>query len=125
MYLKFGDIKIDNKEFHKSKKTIDINLNDTNKIVISDRFELDEDDKYYMITKMVNLLTIMHYSRPSCIIHYEMNGFIKYFHGNRKNMPFLSKDEEIIITYNKILEEKKFKSMVINETVNQFMTKNT
>ena len=54
-----------------------------------------------------------------------MNRFIKYFHGNRKNMPFLSKDEEIIITYNKILEEKNFKSMVINETVNQFMTKNT
>ena len=40
-------------------------------------------------------------------------------------MSFLSEDEEIIITYNKILEEKKFKSMVINETVNQFMTKNT
>ena len=62
MYLKFGDIKINNTEFHKSKKPIDINLNDTNKIVISDRFELDEDDKYYMTTKMVNLLTIMHYS---------------------------------------------------------------
>ena len=67
MYLKFGDFKIDNKEVRKSKKPIDINLNDTNKIVISDRFELDEDDKYYMTTKMVNLLTIMHYSRPSCM----------------------------------------------------------
>ena len=48
IYLKFGEIKIDKKEFHKSKKPIDLNFIDTNKIVISDRFELDEGDKYYI-----------------------------------------------------------------------------
>ena len=48
MKLKFGEIKIDKKEFHKSKKSIDLNLIDTSKIVISGRFELDEGDKYYI-----------------------------------------------------------------------------
>ena len=45
MHLKFGEIKKDKKEFHKSKKTTDLNLTDTDKIVIFDRFELDEGDK--------------------------------------------------------------------------------
>ena len=47
MNLKFGEIKIDKKEFHKSKKPVDLNLTDTNKTVISDRLKLDEGDKYY------------------------------------------------------------------------------
>ena len=48
MNLKFGEIKIDKKEFHKFKKPIDLNLIDIIKTVISDRFELDEGDKYYI-----------------------------------------------------------------------------
>ena len=48
MYLKFGEIKKDKKEFHRSKKTTDLNLTDTDKIVIFDRFELDEGDKCYI-----------------------------------------------------------------------------
>ena len=46
MYLKLGEIKIDKKECHKSKKPVDLNLIDTNKFFISDRFELDEGDIY-------------------------------------------------------------------------------
>ena len=42
MYLKLGEIKIDKK----SKKPVDLNLIDTNKFFISDRFELDEGDIY-------------------------------------------------------------------------------
>ena len=95
MKLKFGEIKIDKKEFHKSKKSIDLNLIDTNKIVISDRFELDEGDKYYISYKDGEFV------RPLFIILPQMSGFIKYFDGNRKNMSFLSEDEEIIIKYKK------------------------
>ena len=46
MYLRFNETKIDENEFHKSKKPTDLNLINTNKIVISDTFELDEADKY-------------------------------------------------------------------------------
>ena len=69
---------------------------DTNKIVISDRFELDEGNKYYISYKYGKFV------KPLCIILRQMSGFIKYFDGSRKNMSFLSGDEEIIIKYNKI-----------------------
>ena len=46
MYLKFNEIKIDENEFHKSKKPADLNLINADKIVISDTFKLDEADKY-------------------------------------------------------------------------------
>ena len=95
MKLKFGEIKIGKKEFHKSKKSINLNLIDTSKIVISDRFELDEGDKYYIGYKDGEFV------RPLFIILPQMSGFIKYFDGNRKNMSFLSEDEEIIIKYKK------------------------
>ena len=58
MTLKFDKIKIDKKNLkNKSKKkTIDLNLVDTNKIVISDKYELDEGGNITLATKMVNLL---------------------------------------------------------------------
>ena len=46
-FKKIGEIKFNEKELHKSKKTIDLNLIDTNKIAIYDRFQLDKGDKYY------------------------------------------------------------------------------
>ena len=70
--------KIEKKEFHKSKKPIDLNLIDTNKIVISDRFELDEGDKYYIGYRDGEFV------RHLCIILPQMNGFIKCFDGNKK-----------------------------------------
>ena len=49
MSLKFDEIKIDKKEFHKSKQPIDLNSVDTNKIVISDKFKHTDDDFKYFI----------------------------------------------------------------------------
>ena len=96
MYLKFGEIKIDKKEFHKSKKRIDLNLTDARKIVIYDRFELDEGDEYYIDYKDCEFF------RPLCIILAQMSASIKHFDGNRKSISFLSEDEEMIMKYNKI-----------------------
>ena len=72
-----------------------------NNIVISDRFELDEGDKYYIGYKNGEFVT------PLYIIITEIRGFIEYFDGNIKSMSFLSEDEEIIIKYNKIWKEIK------------------
>ena len=74
MYLKLGEIKIDKK----SKKPVDLNLIDTNKFFISDRFELDEGDIYQIGYKYGELF------RPLCIILPQMSGFIKQSDGNRK-----------------------------------------
>ena len=91
MYLKFGEINIEKKKFHQSKNSIHFNLIDANKISLSVRFELAQKDKYYILYKNVKFV------RPLCIILPQMSEFIKYFDGNRKSMPFLSEDEEIMI----------------------------
>ena len=73
------ELKLTKKEFHRSKKPIDVNLTDANKIVITDRFELDETGKYYIGYKDGEFV------RPLCIILPQMSGFIHCFDGNRKN----------------------------------------
>ena len=47
--LKFNNIKINKKEFHKSKQVIDLDLVDTDEIVVSDRFRHSEEGSKYFI----------------------------------------------------------------------------
>ena len=48
--LKFNNIKVNKKEFHKSKQAIDLEiLIDTDKILISDRFKHSEEGFKYFI----------------------------------------------------------------------------
>ena len=47
--LKLGDIVVNKKEFHASKQAIALNLADTNKIVVSDKFKHGEDGSKYFI----------------------------------------------------------------------------
>ena len=71
------------------------------KFIVSDKFELDEGEKYCISYKDDEFV------RPLCIILPQMSGFIKYFDGDRKNMSFLSEGEEIIIEYNKMWKKNK------------------
>ena len=50
--LKFGDALINRKEFHASKKAIALNLVDTDKIVISDKFRHGDNGFKYLITSL-------------------------------------------------------------------------
>ena len=45
--LKFNNIKVNKKEFHRFKRAIDLDLVDTGKIVISDRFKHSEEGSKY------------------------------------------------------------------------------
>ena len=54
MSLKFGEIKVDKKEFRESKETVDLNLFNTNKIV-SDKLNLKKLISIKLAKKMVNL----------------------------------------------------------------------
>ena len=47
--LKFNNVKIDKKEFHKSKQAIDLDSVDTNIIVASDKFKHTEEGYKYFI----------------------------------------------------------------------------
>ena len=72
--LKFNNIKVNKKEFHRSKKAIELDLVDTGKIVLSDRFKHSEEGFKYFIGYQEDKIV-----KPLCIILPQMNGYIKYF----------------------------------------------
>ena len=79
--LKFENIRINNKEFQKSKQPKDVASVNLDKIVISGKFKhSDEGFKYFIGYK--NDETV----KPLCIILMQINGYIKYFENGHKNM---------------------------------------
>ena len=56
MCLKFGEIKLNKKEFHRSKQPSYLNQAEISKIVISDEFKLDDGVKNFIGFKIVKLL---------------------------------------------------------------------
>ena len=95
--LKFDNIKINKKEFHKSKKPIDLFSVDLDKIVVSDKFKHNDEGFKYFIGNQKNLLV-----KPLCIILPQMNSHIKYFENGGKNMSFMIKDDKVWDKYDKI-----------------------
>ena len=87
--LKFNNIKVNKKEFHKSKQATDLDSVETNKIVVSDKFKHSEEGFKYFIGYQGNKIV-----KPLCIILPQMNGYIKYFENGGKNMSFLIKNSE-------------------------------
>ena len=53
--LKFDNIRVDKKEFHKSKQPIDLNLINADQIVVSDKFKYS-DDGFLLVTKKAKFL---------------------------------------------------------------------
>ena len=88
--LKFNNIKVNKKECHRSKQSIDLDLVDTGKIVISDRFKHSEEGSKYFIGNQKDEIV-----KPLCIILPQMNSYIKYFDNGGKNMSFLIKYSEV------------------------------
>ena len=83
MSLKFGEIKFNKKEFHRSKQPIYLNQVEISKIFISGEFKLHDDVENFIGYK--NGETI----KPLCIILPQTSGFIKYFeNNNNKNRHF-------------------------------------
>ena len=95
--LKFDNIKINKKEFHKSKKPIDLFSVDLDKIVVSDKFKHNDEGFKYFIGNQKNLLV-----KPLCVILPQMNSHIKYFENGGKNMSFMIKDDKVWDKYEKI-----------------------
>ena len=95
--LKFNNIKVNKKEFHKSKQEIDLDSVDTGKIVVSDRFKHSEEGFKYFIGYQKDEIV-----KPLCIILPQMNGYIKYFENGGKNMSFLIENDEVWQKYEDI-----------------------
>ena len=88
--LKFNNIKVNKKEFHRSKQAIDLDLVDTGKIVVSDKFRHSEEGFKYFIGYQEDKIV-----KPLCIILPQMNGYIKYFKNRGKNISLLIKNSEV------------------------------
>ena len=97
--LKFNNIKVNKKEFHRSKQVIDLDLADTGKIVVSDRFKHSKEGFKYFIGYQEDEIV-----KPLCIILPQMNGYIKYFDNGGKNMSFFINNSEVWEKYEKIWE---------------------
>ena len=95
--LKFNNIKVNKKEFHKSKQAIELDLVDTGEIVVADKFRHSEEGFKYFIGYQENEIV-----KPLCIILPQMNGYIKHFDNGGKNMSLLIKNSEVWEKYEDI-----------------------
>ena len=95
--LKFDNIRVNKKYFHKSKQPIDLGLVNVDQIVVSDKFKHSDDGfKYFTGYKEGEIV------KPLCIILPEMTGYITYFENGGKNMSFVVKDDYVLDKYNEI-----------------------
>ena len=100
--LKFNDYLVNKREFHASKQATAINLVDTNKICVSNKFKhSDKGSKFF-----IGYLHDDDLIRPLCIIFPQMSGYIKFFDNGGKNMSFKIEDESVYLTYTEIWEKK-------------------
>ena len=92
--LKFNNIRLNKKEFHKSKEPIDLMSIIVDQIVVYDKLKYNNEGfNGYLEGGIV---------KPLCIILPQMSGYIKYFENGGKNTSFLIKDDEMWDKYNKI-----------------------
>ena len=97
--IKFGNKEVNKKEFDSSKQAISLDSVDLNKIVVSNKWKIN-DKTYKYICGYLNNDTI----QPLCFILPEMDEYIKYFDNGVKNMSFVTDDEKIYKKYNEIWE---------------------
>ena len=95
--IKFGDKKVDKKEFYSSKKAIMLDSADLSKIVVSSRWKLNDTTYKYFCGYLNNDVI-----KPLCVILPQMNGYINYFDNSGKNMSFVTDDKKVYEKYNKI-----------------------
>ena len=104
--IKFDNIRVNQKEIHKSKEPIDLGLVNVNQIGVYDKFKHSDDGfKYFIAYKEDEIV------KPLCIILLQMTGCIKNFENGGKNMSFVIKYDYVLDEYNEIWDK-------IKETLN-------
>ena len=88
--LKFNNIRLNKKEFHKSKEIINLMSVNVNQIIMSDKFKHNSEGFKYFIGYQKGGIV-----KPLWIILPQMSGYIKYFKNGDKNMSFMMKDDEV------------------------------
>ena len=96
---KFADKEVDKREFYSSKQAIPLDSIDLSKIVVSNKWKINDTAYKYSCGYLNNDVI-----QPLCVILPQMNGYIKYFDDGGKNMSFVTDDEEVYKKYNEIWE---------------------
>ena len=97
--IKFGDKEVDKKEFYSSKQAISLDSVDFDKIVVSNKWKINETTYKYLCGYLNNDVI-----QPLCVILSQMHGYIKYFDDGGKNMTFVTGNEKVYDKYNEIWE---------------------
>ena len=97
--IKFGDKEVDKKEFYSSKQAISLESVDLDKIVVSNKWKINETTYKYLCGYLNNDVI-----QPLCLILPQMHGYIKYFDNGGKNMTFVTDNEKVYDKYNEIWE---------------------
>ena len=84
--LRFNNIRLNKKEFHNSKKPIDLLSVNVDQIVVFDKFKHSNEGFKYFIGYQGGEIV-----KPLCIILPQVSGYIKYFENGGKKMSFLLK----------------------------------
>ena len=82
--IKFGNKEINKKEFYSSKEAIPLDSVNLGKIVVSNKWKINETTYKYLCGYLNNDVI-----QPLCVILPQMNGYIKYFDKGGKNMTCL------------------------------------
>ena len=96
---KIGDKEVDKKEFYSSKQAISLDSVDLDKIVVSNKWRINETTYKYLCGYLDNDAI-----QPLCVILPQMHGYIKYFDNGGKNMTFVTDNEKVYDKYNEIWE---------------------
>ena len=89
--IKFRDKEVDKKEFYSSKQAISLDSVDLSKIVVSNKWKINDTIYKYLCGYLSNDVI-----QPLCVILPQMNVYIKYFDDGGKNMSFVTDDEKFL-----------------------------
>ena len=95
--LKYDNISVNKKEFHKSKQPNDLMSVNVDQVVVSDKIKHNSEGfKYFIGYQQGDIV------KSLCIIFPQVNVYIKYFENGARNMSFLIKDDEVWGNYEQI-----------------------
>ena len=97
--IKFGDKKVNKKDFYSSKQAILLDSVDLSKIVVSNKYKINDTTYKYFCGYLNNDVI-----QPLCVILPQMSEYIKYFDDGRRNLSFFTDDKEVYEKYNEIWE---------------------
>ena len=93
--LRFNNIKVNEKEFHKSKQPTDLSLVTVDQIIVSDKVKHSNEGFKYFIGHQEGEIV-----KQLCFILPQMSGDLKYFKNSGKKISFMIKDDNILDKYN-------------------------